>query len=163
MNPCLFFTSNENQSVHESIRTRPGGIHKSRILCLVSLGQASRYPSEIELVSSSLLLSFTALSVWAAVLFSHSVVSDSLWPHGLQHIRLSFPISRSLLRLMSIESVMPSNRLILCRLLLLLPLIFPSIRESLVFGPNYHYWFSSFFIFRTYLFQTLAIFTFSTK
>ena len=34
----------------------------------------------------------------------------------------------SLLRLMSIESVMPSNHLILCRLLLLLPSIFPSIR-----------------------------------
>ena len=40
---------------------------------------------------------------------------------------LSFPISWSLLRLMSIESVMPSNHLILCRPLLLLPSIFPSI------------------------------------
>ena len=38
---------------------------------------------------------------------------------------LSFPISWSLLKCMSIESVMPSNRLILCRLLLLLPSIFP--------------------------------------
>ena len=36
--------------------------------------------------------------------------------------------SRSLLKLMSIESVMPSNHLILCRPLLLLPSIFPSIR-----------------------------------
>ena len=41
---------------------------------------------------------------------------------------LSFTISRSLLRLMSIESVMPSNHLILCCPLLLLPSIFPSIR-----------------------------------
>ena len=41
---------------------------------------------------------------------------------------LSMTISQSLLRLMSIESVMPSNRLILCRPLLLLPSIFPSIR-----------------------------------
>ena len=43
----------------------------------------------------------------------------------------SFPVhhhSQSLLKLMSIESVMPSNRLILCRPLLLLPSIFPSIR-----------------------------------
>ena len=40
---------------------------------------------------------------------------------------LSFTISRSLLKLMSIELVMPSNHLILCRPLLL-PLIFPSIR-----------------------------------
>ena len=41
---------------------------------------------------------------------------------------LSFTISWSLLRLMSIKSVMPSNHLILCRPLLLLPSIFPSIR-----------------------------------
>ena len=40
----------------------------------------------------------------------------------------SFTISRSLLKLMSIESVMPSNHLILCRPLLFLPSIFPSIR-----------------------------------
>jgi len=41
---------------------------------------------------------------------------------------LSFIISQSLLKLMSIESVMPSNHLILCCPLLLLPSIFPSIR-----------------------------------
>ena len=41
---------------------------------------------------------------------------------------LSITISRSLLKLMSIESVMPSNHLILCHPLLLLPSIFPSIR-----------------------------------
>ena len=41
---------------------------------------------------------------------------------------LSFTISRSLLKLMSIELVMPSNHLILCHPLLLLPSIFPSIR-----------------------------------
>ena len=41
---------------------------------------------------------------------------------------LSFTISWSLLRFMSIESVMPSNHLILCYFLLLLPSIFPSIR-----------------------------------
>ena len=40
----------------------------------------------------------------------------------------SFTISWSLLKLMSIESVTPSNHLILCRPLLLLPLVFPSIR-----------------------------------
>ena len=66
-----------------------------------------------------------------SVQFSPSVVSDSLWPHGLQHARppLSFTNSWSLIKLMSIESVMPSNHLILCHLLLLLPSsIFPSIR-----------------------------------
>ena len=41
---------------------------------------------------------------------------------------LSITNSRNLLKLMSIESVMPSNYLILCRLLLLPPSIFPSIR-----------------------------------
>ena len=41
---------------------------------------------------------------------------------------LSFTNSRSLLKLMPIESVMPSSHLILCRPLLLLPSIFPSIR-----------------------------------
>ena len=41
---------------------------------------------------------------------------------------LSFTISRSLLRLMSIKSVMPSNHLVLCHLFLLLPSNVPSIR-----------------------------------
>ena len=41
---------------------------------------------------------------------------------------LSITNSWSLLKLMSIESVMPSNHLILCRVLLLLPSIFPNIR-----------------------------------
>ena len=40
----------------------------------------------------------------------------------------SFTISRSLFKLMSIESVMPSKHLILCHPLLLLPSIFPSVR-----------------------------------
>ena len=41
---------------------------------------------------------------------------------------LSFSVFWNLLKLMSIESVIPSNHLILCHLLLLLPSIFPSIR-----------------------------------
>ena len=54
----------------------------------------------------------------------------TLWPHGLQHCQssLSFTISWSLLKLMSIESVMASNYLILCYPFLLLPSIFPSNR-----------------------------------
>ena len=46
---------------------------------------------------------------------------------------LSFTISRNLLKLMSIELVMLSNHLILCRPLLLLPSIFPSISFVFVF------------------------------
>ena len=49
------------------------------------------------------------------------------WTAVLQ-ASLSFTVSHSLLKLISIESVMPSNHLILCHLLLLLPSIFPSIR-----------------------------------
>ena len=60
--------------------------------------------------------------------FSRSVVSDSLWPHGLQHTRSPCPSPTPRLKLMSIESVMPSNHLILCRPLLILPSIFPSIK-----------------------------------
>ena len=47
------------------------------------------------------------------------------WTAALQS-SLSFTISQSLLRLMPIESVMPSNHFILCRPLLLLPSLFPS-------------------------------------
>ena len=49
------------------------------------------------------------------------------WPAG-RWASVSITNSRGLLKLMSIESVMPSNHLIFCRPLLLLPSIFPSIR-----------------------------------
>ena len=65
------------------------------------------------------------MEVVAAVI-SCSVVGTP-WTAACQ-ASLSFTISQSLLKLMSIESVMPSNHLILCRPLLLLPSIFPSIR-----------------------------------
>ena len=73
-------------------------------------------------------------------------MSNSLWPHGLQPTRLLHPWnfpgkstgvrchhllrtnSLSLLKLMSIMSLMPSNHFILCHPLLLPPAIFPSIR-----------------------------------
>ena len=61
---------------------------------------------------------------------------------------LSCTLSRSWLKLMSIESVMPSNHLILCRLLLLLPSIFPSVRvfsnESVLHIRWPKYWSFSF-------------------
>ena len=47
--------------------------------------------------------------------------------HGLQHARLPC-VSQSLLRFLSIESVILSNHLVLCHPLLLLPSVFPSIR-----------------------------------
>ena len=84
-------------------------------------------------------------------LFSRSVVSDSLWPNGLQHARL--PVLQNLLeraQTHSTESVMPSNYLVLCRPLLLLPSIFPSIRvfsNELAFHIRWpKYWSFSFTI-----------------
>ena len=79
----------------------------------------------------SLLLMLIRLLLYQSVWFSCSVLSHSLGPHGLHQTRtvsLSITNPQSLLKLMSIESVMPSNHLILCRPLLLLPSIFPSIR-----------------------------------
>ena len=65
------------------------------------------------------------------LLFGHSIVSVLLfvspWTAVCQ-ASLSFTISWTLLKLMSIESGIPSNHLILCCLLPLLPWIFPSIR-----------------------------------
>ena len=68
-----------------------------------------------------------------SVQFSRSDVSDSLRPHEPQQGQASLSItnSQSPLKPMSIESVMPSNHLILCRPFLLLPSIFPSIRVFL--------------------------------
>ena len=62
--------------------------------------------------------------------FGRSDMSDSLQPRGLQHSRLPCPSPTPGARSNScpIESVMPSSHLILCRPLLLLLSIFPSIR-----------------------------------
>ena len=63
------------------------------------------------------------------LLFSRSIASDSVTPWtAARQASLSFTISQSLLRLMSIESAIPSNRLILCFPLLLPPSNFPRIR-----------------------------------
>ena len=64
-----------------------------------------------------------------SLLFSCSFMSDSETPWTAAHqASQSFSISQSLLKLMSIELVQPSNHLIFCRPLLLLPSIFPRIR-----------------------------------
>ena len=68
-----------------------------------------------------------ALSFYFFLWFSQSVMSNSLQPHGLQHAQasLSFTISWSLLKFMSIELVMPSNHLVPC-----CPFLLPSISPS---------------------------------
>ena len=66
-----------------------------------------------------------------AVVQSLSCVRLFATPWTAAHlVSLSFTISQSLLKLMSIELVIPSNHLVLCLPLLLLPSIFPSIRVS---------------------------------
>ena len=60
-------------------------------------------------------------------LLSHVQLFVTPWTSACQ-TSLSFTIFQSLLKLMSMELMMPSNYLILCLSLLLLPLIFPSIR-----------------------------------
>ena len=64
-----------------------------------------------------------------SVQFSCSVMSNSdVTPFAARQASLSLTNSQSLLKLMSITSVMPSNNIILCHPLLLLSSIFPSIR-----------------------------------
>ena len=60
-------------------------------------------------------------------MLSHVQLLETPWTAALQAF-CSITNSRSLLKLMSIESVMPSNHLFLCCPLLLLPSIFPTIR-----------------------------------
>ena len=93
-----------------------------------------------------LILIFRLLLLSSVQLLSYVLLFG---PHGLQHARLPCPSPppRSLLKLwelvmpsMSIELVRPSNHLILCRPLLLLPSVFPSIRvfsyESVFFASD---------------------------
>ena len=64
-------------------------------------------------------------------MFSHWVLSNSVTPWTEAHqASLSFTLLQSLLELMSIVLVMPSNHLILCHLLLLLSSVFPCSRGS---------------------------------
>ena len=84
-----------------------------------------------------------------SVQFSRVLLFATSWTAPCQ-ASLFFTNSRSLLKLRSIESVMPSNHLILCHPLLLLPSIFPSIRvfsnESVLCTRWPKYWSFSFSI-----------------
>ena len=90
--------------------------------------------------------SFTTSTTWEAPIgfhqFSHSVVSDSLWTYGLHHTRLpylSITNSWSLFKLMSIESMMSYNHLILGCPFLLLPSIFCNYRGLFYWvGSSHH-------------------------
>ena len=112
-------------------------------------------PKSLQMVTAAMVLKDTCTleeKLWlTTVHFSYSVVCDfvTAWTAAR---RASLPItnSQSLLKLLSIESVMPSNHLILCCPVLLLPSVFPSIRvfssESVLHIRWPKYWHFSFSI-----------------
>ena len=74
-------------------------------------------------------LSLSLLDQWLWIFVAQSLSLVWLFAtHAAHQASLSFKISQSLLKLMTTESVMPSDHLILCCPRLLLPSIFPSIR-----------------------------------
>ena len=114
--------------------------------CVPSVGscfQANLWAEPLTGYSNGLLFLLNLSSVeLSSVHFSHSIMSDSV---TIAHqASLSITNSQSLLKLMSIESVMPSSHLILCCPFFLLPSVFPSIRvfsnESVVHIRWPKYW-----------------------
>ena len=100
---------------------------KPEIKLPTSAGSSKKQESSRKTSISALLTMPKPLTV--SVQFSRSVMSDPLWSWTTAcQASLSITNSWSLPKLMSMELVMPSNHLILCRPLLLLPSIFPSIR-----------------------------------
>ena len=120
--------------------------------CVPSVGscfRANLWAEPLTGYSNSLLFLLNLSSVeLSSVQFSHSIVSDSVTT--AQQASLSITNSQSLLKLMSIESVMPSSHHILCCPFFLLPSVFPSIRvfsnESIVHIRWPKYWSFSFSI-----------------
>ena len=101
-----------------------------------------KYPVNVEIYMSMYICQ-------SVQLLSHIWLFATPWTAARQS-SLSITNSQSLLKLMSVESVMPSNHLILCCPLLLLPSIFPSIRvfsKESVLGIRWpKYWSFSFSI-----------------
>jgi len=76
-------------------------------------------------------MNWTELFWLLLLLFTHKVVFNSLWPHGLQYARLLCPplLAQGLLKFISIETLTLSSHLILCLPFLFLPLSFPASRS----------------------------------
>ena len=113
----------EKMATHSSILAwkipwtkEPGGLQS------IDLGRV-RHDS----VTNTFPFLFFSLCVAVVQSLSYVLLFVTAWTAACQ-TSLSFTISWSLLKLMSVESMMPSNHLILCGPLFLLPLIFPSIR-----------------------------------
>ena len=119
----IYFT---HDSVYASMLLSPLVPPPPSSLLLVSLSLFAMYASPCCLVNRFI---STISRFHQSVQFSCSVVSDSATPWTAAHwASLSITNSQSVLKLMSIQSVMPSNHLILCLPLLLPPSVFPSIR-----------------------------------
>ena len=116
--PVIFFFSIRNSNIQEAALVFNMG--KGVAVWFSSLRSYSA-PEQLE----------PPVLLWCFLLVVQSLSRGQLfvtpWTAACQ-ASLSVTISQSLLRFMSIELVMPSNHLILCCLLLLLPSIFPSIR-----------------------------------
>ena len=96
-------------------------------------------------------LLLVTMAYFSSLQLSRSVVSNSLQPHELQHTRPPCPSPNpEPTKLMSIESVMPSNHLIFCLPLLLPPSIVPRMRvfskENALRTRSPNYWSFSFSI-----------------
>ena len=107
-----------------------------KILSILMIEMSTKCSLSIKPFSEHFLISnlFNSFSVHIEGQFSSVQSLSRVWLlatpwTAARQATLSITNSRSLLKLMSIESVMPSNHLILCRPLLLLPSIFPSIRD----------------------------------
>ena len=93
-------------------------------------GQESRRRNGVDLIVNK--------RVWKAVQFSCSVLYDSLWPHGLQHIRPPCPSPTLRVYSNSCPLSRSNHLIILCRPLLLLPPVPPSIRVFSRHSSRYH-------------------------
>ena len=122
--------------------------------CVIICSNQGSCLSRLLIVILSIVLDYM---ISDSVQFSRSVKSDSATPAwsrkdfvwtAARQASLSFTNPQNFLKLMSIKSVMPSNLLILCHPLLLLPSIFPSIRvfssESVLHIKWPKYWSFSF-------------------
>ena len=143
---CLLIQGMQFQSLVEDLRS-----HRPRSQ-ITKTWNSNTVTNAIKTLKYFFKKSTLKINIKNLVQFSHSVVSDSLGPPwtAAHQASLSITNSRSLLKLMSIKSVMPSNHLILCRSLLLLPSIFPSItvfsNESALHIKWPKYWSFSFSI-----------------
>ena len=96
-------------------------------MCSLTLKKTIRRSKQHLTIYQSILSVISFYSCF--IQFSSSFVSDSATPWtAARQAYLPITNSRSLLKLISIEWVMPSKHLILCRPLLLLPSVFPNIR-----------------------------------